>query len=202
MAIVSHWQLAFSCQNVSCHEHLITPASFYSCNLNNIIIASPFDLLVDPGCIKFHCKRLWQVPQYLFWFQLNWTLPSYLLDWNDTNYLRGFNVHARMKDSSFGIIDAMSSLLIFVQLQQVCIIGLKHNIIILVYLIMIFSYYSLEYSNDFHTTTTTYIKPLLSLTSAWDYTAVLLWGIPWMNKLPYSGEFLRNQVFSLFFLLL
>jgi hypothetical protein len=75
--------------------------------------------IVDPDCISFTCERRWDASENLFWFHLTWTLPPYLFDWNNVNYLHGFYVFARMLDGGGSVIDRLSSPQIPVPLQQV-----------------------------------------------------------------------------------
>lgn len=53
--------------------------------------------IVDPDDITFECERLWQTPEYLFWFNLTWTLPPYLLG---GNVISNFVVNPKFKDGT------------------------------------------------------------------------------------------------------
>lgn len=52
---------------------------------------------VDSETIIFDCQRLWQIPQYLFWFNLTWTLPLYL---RHGNVISSFTVVPMLKDGT------------------------------------------------------------------------------------------------------
>ena len=54
-------------------------------------------LTVDADEISFECQRLWQIPEYLFWFNLSWTLPPYI---HHGNVISGFVVVPKFKDGS------------------------------------------------------------------------------------------------------
>ena len=59
--------------------------------------ATLFSWTVIPEVVRFDCQTLWQVPQFLFWFNLTWSLPPYL---RRGNVIHSFTVVPMLKDGT------------------------------------------------------------------------------------------------------
>ena len=70
----------------------LTVAYIANRQFNNI-----FSKTVDPESIIFDCQRLWQIPEYLFWFNLTWTLPPYL---RHGNVISSFTIVPMLKNGT------------------------------------------------------------------------------------------------------
>ena len=72
---------------------------------------------VDPDCINFYCERLWQTPDYRFYFRLTWTIPDYL---RYGNIIDSFKIDPRVRDGQGNVILNQGTPQVTVDYNHVC----------------------------------------------------------------------------------